>query len=74
MYFHYRLPLEIGEALHLNKLEYRSLMQDALCKVWLKLFSGSRKKDFETFSMYFWLYRYFFYLEKGVALHLNKLL
>ena len=34
--FHNYLPLEKGEALHLNKLESLSL-RDTLCQVWLKL-------------------------------------
>ena len=43
MYFHYfgyHLPLEMGVALHLYKLEYIS-PKDALCQIWLKLASGS---------------------------------
>ena len=49
-YFCYYLPLELGVALHLNKLE-SPLPSDALCQVWLKLAQWFwKKKIFEYFQ------------------------
>ena len=66
------LPLEKSGALHLNKLE-SPLPKDALCQVWLKLVKWFWRRRFLNFVNVFSLFRYYLPLEKGGALHLNKL-
>ena len=66
------LLLEKGGALHLNKLEFPS-PKDALCQVWLKLAQWFWRKRFFNFVNVFSLFRNYLPLEKGGALHLNKL-
>ena len=58
--------------LHLNKLESFS-PKDALCKVLLKLAEWFWKRRFGNFVKVISLFRNYFPLEKGIALHLNKL-
>ena len=59
-------------ALHLNKLESPS-PKDALCQVRLKLAQWFRRRRFLNFVNVFSLFRNYLPLEKGGALHLNKL-
>ena len=66
------LPLEKGGALHLKKLESPS-PKDALCQVWLKLAQWFCRRRFFNFVNVFSLFRNYLPLEKGGALHLNKL-
>ena len=66
------LPLEKGGALHLNKLESPS-PKDALCQVWLKMAQWFWRRRFFNFVNVFSLFRNYLPLEKGGALHLNKL-
>ena len=66
------LPLEKGRALHLKKLEFPS-PKDALCQVWLKLAQWFWRRRFFNFVNVFSLFRNYLPLEKGGALHLNKL-
>ena len=47
--FHDYLPLEMGEALNLNKLE-SSLPNNALSQVWLKLAQWRRSQKCEKFT------------------------
>ena len=61
-----------GGTLHLNKLESPS-PKDALCQVWLKLAQWFWRKRFFNFVNVFSLFRNYLTLEKGGALHLNKL-
>ena len=68
----YYLPLEKGMALHLNKYE-SPLPKDALCQVWLKLGQWFFRRRFLKFVNVFSLFPYYLPLEKGGALHLNKL-
>ena len=70
--FHNYLPLEKAGALYLNKLESPS-PKDALCQVWLKLAQWFWRRRFFNFVNVFLLFRNYLPLEKGVALHLNKL-
>ena len=70
--FRYYLPLEKGLALHLNKYESPS-PKDALCQVWLKLALLFLRRRFLKFVNVFSLFHYYLTLEKGGALHLNKL-
>ena len=70
--FRYYLPLEKSRALHLNKLESPS-PKDALCKVWLKLAQWFWRRRFFNFFNVFSLFCNYLPLEKGMALHLNKL-
>ena len=65
-------PLEKGGALHLNKPE-SPLPKDALCQVWLKLDQWFWRRRFFNFVNVFSLFRNYPPLEKGGALHLNKL-
>ena len=58
--------------LHLNKLESPS-PKDALCQVWLKLNQWFWRRSFFNFVNVFSLFRNYLPLEKGGALHLNKL-
>ena len=58
--------------LHLNKLESSS-PKDALCQVWLKLAQWFWRRRFLNFLNVFSLFRNYLPLEKGGALHLNKL-
>ena len=67
------LPLEKGGAVHLNKLESHS-PKDALCQVWLKLAQWFWRRRFFNFVIVFSLFRNYLPLEKGGALHLNKLI
>ena len=57
------LPLEKGEALHLNKFKSPS-PKDALCQVWLKLAQWFWKR-FINFINVFSLFRNYLPLEKG---------
>ena len=66
------LHLEKGGVLLLNKLEFPS-PKDVLCQVWLNWLSGSGEEDFLIFVNVFSLFRNYLPLEKGGALHLNKL-
>ena len=70
--FRNNLPLEKGAALHLNKLESPS-PKDALCQVWLKLAHWFWRRRVFNFFTVFSLFRSYVPLEKGAALHLNKL-
>ena len=70
--FHNYLPLEKGVAHHLNKLESPS-PRDALCYVWLKLVHWFWRRWFLNFFHVFLLFCNYLPLEKGMALHLNKL-
>ena len=65
------LPLEMGGALHLNKLESPS-HNDALWQVWLKLAKWFWRRRFFNLVNVFSLFRNYLPLEKGGALHLNK--
>ena len=47
----YYLPLEMGGAFHLNKLEFPSSYK-ALCKVWLKLAHSFSRRKFKILSKY----------------------
>ena len=58
--------------LHLYKLESPS-SKDALCQVWLKLAQSFWKRGLFNFVNVFLLSRNHLPLEKGLALHLNKL-
>ena len=64
-------PLEKGWALHLTNTELLSAKTD-LCQVWLKLAQCVWRRFLNIVNV-FLLFRYYFPLEKGVALHLNKL-
>ena len=66
--FCYYLPLEKGEALHLNKLESPS-SKDTLCQVWLKLTHWFWRRKFLKFINVFSLFHNYLPLEKGRALH-----
>ena len=66
------LPWEKGGALYLNKLDSLS-PKDALCQVWLKLGQWFWRRRFLNFVNVFSLIRNYLPLEKGGALHLNKL-
>ena len=70
--FCYYLPLEKGVALYFNKFESPS-PKDALCLVWLKLAQWFLRRKFLKFVNVFLLFRYYLPLEKGVAIHLNKI-
>ena len=70
--FRYYLYLEKGESLHFNKLE-SLIPKNALCQVWLKLDQWFWRRRFLNFIIVFSLFRYYLPLEKGGALHLNKL-
>ena len=70
--FHNYLPLEKGRALHLNKLESTS-PKDAMYQVWLKLARWFWRSIFFNFVYVFLPFRNYLPLEKGGALHLNKL-
>ena len=65
-------PFEKGAALHLNELEFPS-PKDAWCKVWLKWAQWFWRRRFFNFVNVFSLFRNYLPLEKGGALHLNKL-
>ena len=67
---HYLL-YESWMVLHLNKLEYPS-PKDALWQVWLKLVQWFLRR-FLNFVNVFSLFHNYVSLEKGGALHLNKL-
>ena len=70
--FRFYLPFEKDGAFHLNKLQFPS-PKDALCQVWLKLAQCFwRGRFFNIFNIILH-FRYHFPLEKGKALHLNKL-
>ena len=66
------LPLKKGVTLHLNKLESHS-PKDAMCQVWLNLAHWFLRIKFFIFVSVFSLIRNYIPLEKGGALHLNKL-
>ena len=68
----YHLPLEKSRDLHLNKLEFPT-PKDALCQVWLNCPAVLERKIFKNFINGFSLFRNYLPLEKGGALHLNKL-
>ena len=69
--FHNYLPLEKGGALLLKNFESPS-SKDALCQVWLKLAQWLWIR-FLDFVNVFSLFGNYLPLEKGWALHLNKL-
>ena len=75
MYFHYFViisPWKRAESIiwtNLNPLHPRMLC----AKFGWNWLSGSGEEDFLISSMYFWLFRNYLPLEKGGALHLNKL-
>ena len=56
----------------LYKLEFPS-PKDVLCQVWLKLGHCSWRRRYFNFVNVFLLFCYYLPLEKGGALHLNKL-
>ena len=62
----------MGWVLHLNKLESPS-PKDALWQVWLKMAQWFWRRRFLNFVNVFSLFRNYLPLEKGMALHLNKL-
>ena len=66
------LPLEMGWVLHLNKLASSS-PKHALWQVWLKMAKWFWRRRFLDFVNVFSLFRNYLSLEKGGALHLNKL-
>ena len=66
------LPLKKSRVLHLNKIESPS-PKDALCQVWLKMAQWFLRRRFLNFVNVFSLFRNYLPLEKGGALHLNKL-
>ena len=66
------LPLEKGGAHYLNKIESPS-PKDALCQVWLQLAQWFWRRRFLNFINVFSLFHNYLPLEKGRALHLNKL-
>ena len=70
--FRIYLPLERGMALHLNKPEYPS-PKNALCQVWLKLALLFLRRRFLNFVNVFSLFCNHPSLERGMALHLNKI-
>ena len=72
LHFRYYLPLEKDVTIHLNKLESLP-SKDALCYVCLKLAKQFWKRICLINLNRNLLFRYYFPLEKGVALHLNKL-
>ena len=65
-------PFEKGRDLHLNKREY-TLPKDVLYQVWLKLAQWCWRRRFLNFVNVLSLFRNYLPLEKGGALHLNKL-
>ena len=71
MYFCYFLIISPC-ALHFNKLESYS-PKDDLCQIWLKLVQWFLRIIFLIFVNVFLLFRNYLSLEKGGALHLNKL-
>ena len=58
--------------LYLNKFEYPS-PKDALCQVWLNLIQRFLRRRFLKFVNVILLFHCYLPLERGVALHLNKL-
>ena len=58
--------------LHLQKFESPS-PKDALCQVWVKLAQWFWLRGFFNFINVFWLFQNYLPLEKGRALHLNKI-
>ena len=66
------LPLEKVVALHLNKF-ISPLTKDALCQVWLKLAQRFWRRRYFKYNNVFSQYHNYLPLEKGGALHLNKL-
>ena len=66
------LPMEKGGAHHLIKLE-SPLPEDALCQIWLKLARLFLRRRSFNFVKVFSLFRNYLSMEKGGALHLNKL-
>ena len=66
------LPSEKSGALHFNKLKFPS-PKDALCQVWLKLIQWFLRRRFCYIVNVFLLFDNYLPLEKGGALHLNKL-
>ena len=64
--FRKHLPLEKGEALHLNNLIYPT-PKDYLCQVWLKLAQWFWRKIFFKFINIFSHFRNYLPLEKGGA-------
>ena len=58
--------------LHLTKLKSPS-PKDSLCQVWLKSAQWFWRRRFLNFVNVFSLFRNYIPLEKGMALHLNKL-
>ena len=69
-FFNY-LPLEMGGAFQLIKLE-SPLPKEALCQVWLKLAQWVWRRRYFYFFNVFSLFRNYLPLEEGRALHLNK--
>ena len=59
--------LEKGVSFHLNKPKH------APFQIWLKLAHSSEEEDFKNFVNIFSLFQNYLPLEKGLALHLNKL-
>ena len=66
------LPLEKNGALHLKILKSPS-PKDALCLVWLELAQWFWRRRFFNFVNVYSLFCNYLPLEKGGALHLNKL-
>ena len=68
----YYLPLKEGGALHLINFE-SPLPKVILCQVWLKLARRFWRRRFLNFVNVFSLFHNYIPLERGRALHLNKL-
>jgi hypothetical protein len=70
--FCYYLPLERGNPLHLNKLEFPA-PKDDLCQVWLKLAQWLWRRRFLNDPITFLHFCDYLPLEEDLALYVNKL-
>ena len=70
--FHNYLRLENGRTIDLNKLEFPT-PKETLCHVWLILTQWFWRRSFIKFVNVFSKFRNYLPLEKGGAVHLNKL-
>ena len=74
MYIHYFVIISPWKrALHLNKLEFPFTQRCFVLMVWLMLAQWFWRRRFFNFINVFSLYHNYLPLEKGRALHLNKL-